>query len=106
MHSNHSMPFGAEIVPDGVRFALWAPTAKRVDLVCEERRVAMPAIGQGWYKLVDPEARAGQRYGFAIDGADDLVPDPASRFQADDRDRRSTIVDPRAYAWSNDGWAG
>ncbi|MCX8252836.1 Malto-oligosyltrehalose trehalohydrolase [Beijerinckiaceae bacterium RH AL1] len=106
MHSNHSMPFGAEIVPDGVRFALWAPTAKRVDLVCEERRVAMPAIGQGWYKLVDPEAKAGQRYGFAIDGTDDLVPDPASRFQADDRDRRSTIVDPRAYAWTNDGWAG
>ena len=89
-----------------MRFTLWAPSAQRVDLVCEERRVAMPSIGQGWYKLVDPEAKAGARYGFAIDGADDLVPDPASRFQADDEDRRSTIVDAGKYAWSDGAWSG
>ena len=106
MHSSHSMPFGAEIVSEGVRFALWAPSASRVDLVREGHRVAMPAIGQGWYKLLDSEAKAGERYGFSIDGADDLVPDPASRFQLDDRDRRSTIVDPRAFAWSDSGWNG
>ena len=106
MHSSHSMPFGAEIVTGGVRFALWAPTAERVDLVCEGRRVAMPAIGQGWHKLVDGQAKPGERYGFAIDGADELVPDPASRFQADDADRRSSVVDPRAYAWADGAWNG
>ncbi len=106
MQSTHLMPFGAEIVKDGVRFALWAPSAVRVDLVCEGRRVAMPAIGQGWYKLVDAQAKVGDRYGFAIDGADDLVPDPASRFQEDDRDRRSSVVDPRTYEWSDGAWNG
>ncbi len=106
MLSNHAMPFGAEIVEDGVRFTLWAPSAGRVDLVCEGRRVEMPAIGQGWYKLVDAEAKAGARYGFSIDGSDDLVPDPASRYQADDEDRRSTIVDPRAFDWSDNAWTG
>ena len=100
------MPFGAEITKDGVRFALWAPTAQRVDLVIEGRRVAMPAIGQGWYKMTDAAAAIGDRYGFAIDGADDLVPDPASRFQLDDSDRRSTITDPAAYAWGDASWNG
>ena len=100
------MPFGAEITNDGVRFALWAPTAKTVDLVCEGRRVAMPSIGQGWYKLLDPTAKPGERYGYAIDGAADLVPDPASRFQGADDDRRSTIADPCAYDWRDGAWTG
>ena len=100
------MPFGAEISGDGVRFALWAPSAKGVDLVCGDRRVAMPAIGQGWYKLLDPAAKPGERYGYAIDGASDLVPDPASRFQGRDDDRRSTIADPCAYEWRDAAWSG
>ncbi len=106
MHSRHLMPFGAELTKDGVRFALWAPSAKAVDLVCGTRRHTMPAIGQGWFKLVDREAAAGERYGFAVDGADDLVPDPASRFQADDLDRRSAVVDPCAYTWRDNAWTG
>jgi maltooligosyltrehalose trehalohydrolase len=106
MHSHHLMPFGAEIITDGVRFTLWAPSAQRVDLLVEGRRLAMPSVGQGWYKLVDPVAQPGERYGFAIDGQDDLVPDPASRFQPDDLDRRSLIVDPAAYSWQNARWAG
>ena len=105
-HSRHLMPFGAEITPGGVRFALWAPTAKAVDLVCGTHRQAMPAIGQGWFKLVDQSARPGDRYGFAIDGASDLVPDPASRYQAEDGDRRSSIVDPCAYDWRDSRWTG
>ena len=105
-HSRHAMPFGAEITDGGVRFALWAPTAGTVELACGARRTAMPMVGQGWYRIEDAQAKAGERYGFAIDGADDLVPDPASRFQEDDRDRRSTVLDPRAYAWRDDGWRG
>jgi maltooligosyltrehalose trehalohydrolase len=100
------MPFGAEITKDGVRFALWAPSAQRVDLVIGANRIAMPAIGQGWYKLVEANAKVGDRYGYAIDGADDLVPDPASRFQDDDLDQRSTIADPCAYDWQDGAWRG
>ena len=106
MHSKHLMPFGAETSKDGVRFALWAPSADRVDLSLGERRVAMPMVGQGWYKLVEPNAKPGDRYGFAIDGAADLVPDPASRFQDDDRDRRSTVADPATYDWQDAAWTG
>ena len=30
--AHHAMPFGATVQQDGVQFALYAPTAKRVDL--------------------------------------------------------------------------
>ena len=39
----HAMPFGAEVAEDGVRFALWAPTAREVALVLGEKPHAMPA---------------------------------------------------------------
>ena len=100
------MPFGAETTKDGVCFSLWAPSAKQVDLICGSRRREMPAIGQGWFKLLDANAAIGERYGYSIDGSADLVPDPASRFQADDLDRRSSIIDPCAYQWRDTGWKG
>ena len=35
-----------------------------------------------------------------------LVPDPASRAQADDVHGPSVVVDPRAYRWRNPDWRG
>ena len=106
MRRRHLMPFGAEILDEGVRFALWAPSATSVSVICGARDLVMPAIGQGWYKLVDPAAKAGESYGFVIDGAGDLVPDPASRHQPSDDDRRSRIVDPCGFAWNDGSWTG
>ena len=106
MRSKHSMPFGADAGQDGVRFALWAPSAESCALAIGGRKVAMEAAGQGWFKANVADATAGERYGYAIDGADDLVPDPVSRFQDDDLDRRSTIIDPCAYQWHDDAWKG
>ncbi len=101
----HRMPFGAEIVEGGVRFALWAPTAQDVTLVLDGTEHRMPDEGEGWRRLVVPGARAGSRYGFRING-DLLVPDPASRFQPDDVHRESLVVDPCAYAWQDAAWTG
>jgi maltooligosyltrehalose trehalohydrolase len=105
MHRAHSMPFGAEITDEGVRFALWAPTAREVALVVDGSEHPMPNAGEGWRRLVTPEARAGSRYQYRIDG-DLLVPDPASRFQPEDINRSSIVVDPRAYAWRDEAWVG
>ena len=101
----HSMPFGAETTPDGVRFALWAPTAKDVTLVVDGAEHRLPDMGEGWRRLVLPGARAGTRYAYRIDGAL-LVPDPAARFQPEDVHGRSEVIDPKAHAWSNPGWTG
>jgi len=105
MRRVHAMPFGAEITEDGVRFALWAPTAREVSLVLDGAERPLHDAGDGWRRLVVPEARAGSRYAFRIDGGL-AVPDPASRFQPDDVHRESLVVDPAAFEWSDDGWTG
>jgi maltooligosyltrehalose trehalohydrolase len=99
------MPFGAELRDDGVRFALWAPSANEVGLVLDGREHAMPDEGGGWWRLTTAEARPGSRYGFKING-DLVVPDPASRFQPDDVDGLSAVADPAAFKWTDAAWRG
>ncbi len=108
MKHAHEMPFGAQTTPGGVRFALWAPSAGAVD-VHVERLGALPMEPRpdGWFELLAAGARAGDRYAFAIDGkTSPLVPDPASRYQPDDVHAMSEVVDPLAFEWTDDDWAG
>jgi maltooligosyltrehalose trehalohydrolase len=99
------MPYGAEITPDGVRFALWAPTAGDVSLVLDDVELPLSADKDGWYRVVSADARPGSRYGYRIDG-NLTVPDPASRFQPDDVHGLSLVVDPQSYEWSDTSWTG
>jgi maltooligosyltrehalose trehalohydrolase len=105
MRRAHSMPFGAEIGPEGVRFALWAPTAERVALVLDGTEHPLDDQGEGWRRLTVPGVRAGSRYGYRIDG-DLVVPDPASRFQPEDVSGLSEVIDPAGFPWTDEGWAG
>jgi len=99
------MPFGAEAVAGGgVRFRLWAPGAKSVDLALPGKSISMKA-NDGWYEHVEPQAGPGTRYRYRIDG-ELLVPDPASRFQPEDVDGPSEVVDPQAYKWAAHAWTG
>src|SRR6478735_8935092 len=98
MRRVHSMPFGAEITSDGIRFAVWAPTASEVSLVLDGTDHPLKADADGWHRLVSKQARAGSRYGYRIDG-NLVVPDPASRFQPDDVHGLSLVVDPQSYEW-------
>ena len=78
--SRHSLPFGAEVqAGGGVRFRLWAPGAKTVDLGVAGKFISMKGK-DGWYEHTDAQAGPGTRYRYRIDG-ELLVPDPASRFQ-------------------------
>jgi len=106
----HYMPYGAELMEDGdVRFRLWAPAARQIELCLQEedgdRLIRMPHQDAGWHELVTREVRAGSRYRFRIDG-DMRVPDPASRFQPEDVHGPSEIIDPTAFAWSDEDWEG
>jgi malto-oligosyltrehalose trehalohydrolase len=75
--------FGPLLQPEGTLFRLWAPDAKRVALALPERgAVPMEAAGEGFFEMMVPGARAGQRYRFLI--GDQPVPDPASRRQEGD----------------------
>jgi maltooligosyltrehalose trehalohydrolase len=101
----HAMPFGAEVLGDGgVRFRLWAPGAQQVGLVLEGREVGMKPAQGGWYEAVE-KAQPGALYRYRIDGEHD-VPDPASRFQPQDAEGPSEVVDPHAFEWQDESWRG
>jgi len=101
----HRMPFGAEVLAQGgVRFRLWAPKARRVELCISEKSFPMARDGE-WFERVHADAAAGTLYQYRIDGGP-LVPDPASRFQPQDVNGPSEVIDPERFAWHDLGWRG
>lgn len=105
----HRMPYGAELVEDGgVRFRLWAPEVGSLELVIEGgdgESLPMQRGKNGWYERTVREAGAGTRYRFRLpDGR--LVADPASRYQPEDVEGPSEVIDPAAYVWQTAEWRG
>jgi len=62
-----------------VIFSVWAPHAKSVELLLDDRRIPLEAAGQGYWRA-DVSVPAGQDYQYSLDGAAGL-PDPRSRWQ-------------------------
>jgi maltooligosyltrehalose trehalohydrolase len=96
--------FGPRLTADGVTFRLWAPSAKRVDLLLDSLR-PMVRGDNGWFSVDVATAKAGTRYKFRIDGEID-VPDPASFFQPEDVFGPSEVIDHGAYKWHAQDWRG
>jgi maltooligosyltrehalose trehalohydrolase len=110
MKRRHRMPFGAEWSDDGnVRFRLWAPAAKRVELclgdVTRATHIPLERLDVGWFELVTDAAKPGTQYRFRID-EEQKVPDPASRFQPRDVHGPSEVIDAEAFSWEDDSWRG
>src|SRR5215471_17706055 len=108
MRRKHTMPFGAEVSDDdGVRFRLWAPKARAINIVLEDSTTTLPMVqlSDGWFEFVTDRASAGSLYRFQIDGEMN-VPDPASRFQPRDVHGPSEVVDPRRFNWEDATWRG
>ncbi len=102
----HAMPFGAALAGDGVRFRLWAPGARRVDLLLlDAEALAMEPRAGGWYEATSAQADACTRYAYRIDGRR-VVPDPASRCNPDGVHGPSQVTDPRAFDWPDENWRG
>src|SRR5689334_16478944 len=97
--------FGATLTKDGTSFRLWAPGAKRVDLVLEKKPQAMRRGNAGWFALDVASCGAGARYKFRIDDEID-VPDPASAFQPDDVFGPSEVIDHANFQWRAQDWRG
>ena len=99
-----AVQFGPHLTSAGVTFRLWAPAARRVDLVLD-RDHAMQATSAGWYEVMIAGAGAGTLYKFRIDGELE-VPDPASHFQPQDVFGPSEVIDHHAYRWQAPDWRG
>jgi maltooligosyltrehalose trehalohydrolase len=96
--------FGARLTAEGASFRLWAPAAKRVDLLLEKSR-PMRRGQAGWFSADIPGLTAGARYKFRIDDEIDVA-DPASMFQPEDVSGPSEVVDHASYQWRASDWRG
>ena len=96
--------FGARLTSEGTSFRLWAPAAKRVDLLLEKPQ-PLRRGDDGWFCVDLAGVKAGARYRFRIDDEID-VPDPASSFQPDDVSGPSEVVDHASYRWRAADWRG
>jgi maltooligosyltrehalose trehalohydrolase len=106
MKRKHSMPFGAECLPDGrVRFRLWAPEVAHIDLALENSTLAMCRSDCGWFELLTDQASAGSRYQFLVN-EETHVPDPVSRYQPQNVHGPSQVIDPTAFQWTDANWPG
>ena len=109
MIRSHRMPFGAEVQPDGrVRFRIWAPAAKEVELFLEDTRessLLLTFIQKGWFEITTDQAKEGSKYWFQINGGT-KVPDPVSRFQPADVHGPSEVINAAAFDWNDSDWRG
>jgi maltooligosyltrehalose trehalohydrolase len=96
--------FGPCLANYGTRFRLWAPAAKRVDVMLEQPH-AMKRGEDGWFTADIAGVKAGARYKFRIDDEID-VPDPASAFQPNDVFGPSEVIDHEAFPWRAANWRG
>ena len=96
--------FGPALAPNGVTFRLWAPAAKKVELLLD-RLLPMQRDADGWCTIVVSDAGLGTRYQFRIDGKTD-VPDPASAFQPHDVSGPSEVINHESHRWRATEWRG
>ncbi|MEH2610980.1 malto-oligosyltrehalose trehalohydrolase [Bradyrhizobium sp. AZCC 1693] len=96
--------FGPCLANYGTRFRLWAPAARRVEIMLEQPHT-MKRGDDGWFTADIAGVKAGARYKFRIDDEID-VPDPASAFQPDDIFGPSEVIDHEAYRWRAANWRG
>jgi maltooligosyltrehalose trehalohydrolase len=86
-------------------FRVWAPRAKRLDLLIGERRLRMEPSARGWWRRLVEEAAPGTDYRFSLDEGRPR-PDPRSAFQPYGIDGPSRLVDHGAFEWQDRGWRG
>jgi maltooligosyltrehalose trehalohydrolase len=112
------LPIGIEPVAaeNGAHVRVWAPGHAKVTLVIIDpgadrgsrgrREIVLGRETGGYHSALVPGFTAGQRYGFRLGDDAALYADPASRYQPDGPLGPSEVVDPAAFAWTDDGWTG
>ena len=103
-------PIGAEVADGGAHFRVWSPRRQKVAVVFEGDEPlpgsALQRADDGYFAGFVAGAEAAMRYRFRVDDDERLLPDPASRFQPEGPFGPSQLVDPGAFAWSDQAWRG
>src|SRR5258708_10108228 len=106
---HRSLPIGAELAREGVRFRVWAPAFTSACVVIEapeRHEVALDRERDGHFVGLARGVGAGARYRFRFGDSPTLYADPASRYQPDGPFGVSQVVDPRDIEWTDAAWRG
>src|SRR5579863_7971855 len=86
-------------------FAIWAPRAGKLAVKLNDAILPMPGPDEeGWWRLSLNEAAAGTDYGFVIDDAPGVFPDPRSLWQPNGVHGPSRVYDQHAFGWTDTGF--
>ena len=100
------MKLGAQVLPEeGVRFRVWAPACRRVEVVLSSVTAPLAPEEDGYFSGIVSQARSGACYRYRLNG-DDAFPDPASRYQPEGPHGPSQVIDAAAFPWTDEGWQG
>jgi maltooligosyltrehalose trehalohydrolase len=81
-------------------FRVWATMSKKVELSIKEKVFPMKQGEGGWWQVEIPNAKAGDDYGFILDGAGPL-PDPRSPLQPQGVHKLSRVTDGNNFKWTD-----
>ncbi|KQQ65228.1 malto-oligosyltrehalose trehalohydrolase [Microbacterium sp. Leaf320] len=93
--------------------SVWAPRANTVRLrrltpacvLISEHDMTPNSAEPGWWSSDVPMSE-GERYGFLLDGSDELRPDPRSRRQPRGVHGPSALFDAARFEWTDTSWTG
>ncbi|BCS31358.1 malto-oligosyltrehalose trehalohydrolase [Luteitalea sp. TBR-22] len=98
--------FGTRLDARGATFRVCAPGAREVRLLREgHAAVPLARVVEDTFEVSVPGVRAGDRYRLQRDD-DPAWPDPCTRWQPDGVHGPSMVIDPDAFAWTDEGWRG
>jgi maltooligosyltrehalose trehalohydrolase len=101
--------YGARPQDDATRFTVWAPRAHQLSVRVRTGAAAgdhpLARDERGVFSATIPGVKAGDDYVYRIDGGAER-PDPASQWQPHGVHGASRVVDPDAFAWTDDQWKG
>ena len=106
------LPVGAEVLPTGgVHFRVWSPGSNNIAAMMEtaagrKASVELENERNGYFSGLCPEASAGDLYRFCLNGREEWLPDPASRFQPEGPLGPSMVIDPGTFSWRDSEWRG
>ncbi len=95
---------GAHLRPEGVRFAVWAPNARRVEVVGDFNGwtgFPLRSTDSGVWSGLIPQASAGDRYKYRIDGRDKA--DPVG-FLHECPPKTASVITENRYTWGDQAW--
>ena len=85
---------------------VWAPRRERVQLHRPGLGLTAMASRDGGWFAADVDLDDGDEYGFVLDGAPAVRPDPRSRRQPRGVHELSAWFDPAAHMWQDADWTG